>query len=153
MLRAAEEVEEGRALTKGDGVPAEEVEGRRSKGRRKGRSDSGPELPAPLLHSPGKDQAAAATCRSPATGLLCLSAVSTGANINLAPRLGLVRTFGQGLVINNTAGGGDRLELWLELQEETLADALERAGTELPGLTVRPVLTATRGRSSLSEDK
>ena len=47
-----------------------------------------------------------------------------------------------GLVIINTAGGGDRLELGLEQPEEALAESVERAGAELPGLTVRPVLTA-----------
>jgi hypothetical protein len=66
-----------------------------------------------------------ATCRSPASGLLCLSAVSTG--------LGLVCTFGPGLVIINTAGGEDRLELRMELPEEALAKALAPSGSPPAG--------------------
>jgi hypothetical protein len=52
------------------------------------------------------------------------------------PHVVLVRTLGPGLVIINTAGGGDWPELGMELPVEALAKALERAGTELLGLTI-----------------
>jgi hypothetical protein len=50
-----------------------------------------------------------------------------------ATRLGLVCTFGPGLVIINTAGGEDRLELKLELPEEALAKALAPSGSPPAG--------------------
>lgn len=82
---------------------------------------------------------------SPATGLVCLAVASPGHPISLATRRNLVRHFGSGLVILNTAGRGDKLELGLELEEgRELVEVLEVVGRELPGLSIRPMVTSAR---------
>ena len=84
-------------------------------------------------------------CSSPSTGLFCLSATSTSSiPISLAARQGLKVHFGPSLVIVNTIGGGERLELGLDLERgEVLEEVLEKANEHLgPELTVRATLTS-----------
>ena len=90
-------------------------------------------------------ESAAAPWISPATGLACLAVASPGHAISLATRRNLVRHFGPGLVILNTAGRGDKLELGLELEEgRKLVEVLGVVERELPGLSIRPMVTSAR---------
>ena len=86
-------------------------------------------------------------CCSPATGLLCLSATSLSSTpISLAARQGLKVHFGPSLVIVNTVGGGETLELGLDLEKgKVFEDVLEKANEQLgPELTVRATLTSAK---------
>ena len=84
---------------------------------------------------------------SPGTGLLCLSAASSSSSpISLAARQSLKVHFGPSLVIVNTVGRGETLELGLVLErgkilENELRKANERFG---PELALRATLTTTR---------
>ena len=105
-----------------------------------------PPPPSPLLlHSPAKEKMTLTTCRSPSTGLLCLQASPTSASLSLAIRQSLARTLGPALVIMNTAGRGDVLELGLQLEEEQkLEQVLEKAAWELPDITICSLLTSAK---------
>ena len=86
-------------------------------------------------------------CCSPVTGLLCLSATSLSSTpITLAARQGLKVHFGPSLVIVNTVGGGEILELGLNLERGVvLEEVLEKANEQLgPELTVRATLTSAK---------
>merc|ERR1719234_438169 len=85
--------------------------------------------------------------RSPSTGLICLSATSTSSTpISLAARQGLKVHFGPSLVVVNTIGGGETLELGLNLERgEVLEEVLEKANEHLgPELIVRATFTTAR---------
>ena len=86
------------------------------------------------------------SCRSPSTGLLCLTVTSKIA-IPLVTRQSLVRYFGAGLIIINTLGTEtDKLELGLEMENERdLGGILEQAEKEsaLQGVTIQPVATVS----------
>merc|ERR1719209_2064233 len=86
-------------------------------------------------------------CRSPVTGLLCLSATSLSSTpISLAGRQGLRAHFGPSLVIVNTVGGGETLELGLDLEKgKVLQEVLEKANEQLGSeLTVRASQTTAK---------
>ena len=86
-------------------------------------------------------------CRSPVTDLLCLSATSlSSTRISLAARQGLKVHFGPSLVIVNTVGRGETLELGLDLERgKVLEEVLEKANEQLgPELTVRATLTSAK---------
>ena len=84
---------------------------------------------------------------SPGTGLLCLSASSSSSSpISLAARQSLKVHFGPSLVIVNTVGRGETLELGLVLERgKILENELRKANEQFgPELTLRATLTTTR---------
>ena len=102
-------------------------------------------VPKKVLASTGEESWM--KCCSPATGLICLSVSSSSSTaISLASRQSLKVYFGPSLVIVNTVGGGERLELGLILEKEkVLEDVLESANLQLgPELIVRATLTSAR---------
>ena len=84
---------------------------------------------------------------SPGTGLLCLSASSSSSSpISLAARQSLKVHFGPSLVLVNTVGRGETLELGLVLERgKILENELRKANEQFgPELTLRATLTTTR---------